>query len=52
MFKPLIKKVRENSTNPSILPENNTEEPHENSNKDNKNSLNDENSSSIRAHRT
>ncbi|CAF0771493.1 unnamed protein product [Rotaria sp. Silwood1] len=51
MFKPLIKKVRENSNNPSILPENNSDEITENSSKDNKNSLEHENSSSIHTHR-
>ena len=51
MFKPLIKKVRENSNNPSVLPENNSEETTDNNNKDHKNSLDDENAPSLRTHR-
>ncbi|CAF3314554.1 unnamed protein product [Rotaria socialis] len=51
MFKPLIKKVREKSNNPSILPENSSDEGNDNIPKDHKNSSNQENSSSSRAHR-
>ncbi|CAF5195858.1 unnamed protein product, partial [Rotaria magnacalcarata] len=51
MFKPLIKKVREKSNNPSILPENSSDEANDNIPKDHKNSSNQENSSSSRAHR-
>ncbi|CAF1014563.1 unnamed protein product [Rotaria sordida] len=51
MFKPLIKKVREKSNNPSILPENNSDEINEDLSKDNKNSFDIENPSSTRSHR-
>ena len=51
MFKPLIKKVREESNNPSTLPENNSDETNGNLNRENNNSLDDEHSSSSRTHR-
>jgi hypothetical protein len=47
MFKTLIKKVREESTNSSILPENDSDEI----NGHLTNSLDEENSSSSRTHR-
>ncbi len=51
MFKTLIKKVREESNNPSTLPENNSDEINGNLNRENNNSLDDVHSSSSRTHR-
>jgi hypothetical protein len=51
MFKPLIKKVREESSNSSILPENNSDETNGNLNKENNSSLDDEHPSASRTHR-
>jgi hypothetical protein len=51
MFKPLIKKVREESSNPSILPENNSDEINGHLNKENNNSFDEENSASSHTHR-
>lgn len=55
MFKTLIKKVREESNNPSILPENNSDEINghgtKENNNNNNNSLDEEHSLSTRTHR-
>jgi hypothetical protein len=51
MFKPLIKKVREESTNSSTLPENHSDEINGHISKDNNNSIDEENSLSTRTHR-
>ena len=51
MFKTLIKKVREESSNPSILSENNTEEINGHLSKENPNSFEEVNSSPTRIHR-
>ncbi len=51
MFKTLIKKVREESTNSSILPENNSDEINGHLTKENNNNFEDENSSSSYTHR-
>ena len=51
MFKPLIKKVREESTNPSILQENSSDETNANSNKNKPNSLDNSNTTSLHVHR-
>jgi hypothetical protein len=51
MFKTLIKKVREESNNPSILPENNSDEINGYLIKENTNSNDEENSLSTRTHR-
>jgi hypothetical protein len=51
MFKPLIKKVREESNNPITLPENNSDEVNGNLHKENNNSIDERNSLSSRTHR-
>ncbi|CAF4235004.1 unnamed protein product, partial [Adineta steineri] len=51
MFKTLIKKVREESSNPSILPENNVDDINGNVTRENNNNSEEQNSSSTRKHR-
>jgi len=51
MFKTLIKKVREESSNPSILSENNSDEINGHLTKDNNNSFDEDNSSLRHTHR-
>ncbi len=51
MFKTLIKKVREESSNSSILPENNSDEIYGHLTKENNNSFDEENSSLRHTHR-
>jgi hypothetical protein len=48
MFKPLIKKVREKSNNPSVLPENNSDELNA---QESNEGFDDEHSSSSHPHR-
>lgn len=51
MFKPLIKKVRGDSNNPTVLSENNSEEINENLSKDHRNSFDGESSVKLCTHR-